>query len=403
MTRTPPPLTDPELPALPVLLGPGAGDLLATVLAAVDARPLDLRLRQVRYVPGRSITAQYQVRVAWAEGGTTHETFVATSGEPPPDGTIVLEADGVAVAIWRYPDDPHLPGLAAAADPRRVARLLADLGVEGPEPRLRRRAYRPGRRAVVEATTPGARIFLKVVPPDVVDGLQARHAAMIGHVPVPRSHGWSKDLGIVVLEALPGKTLRKLLEGGTRRLPPAEALVELLDALPDPPGSSTPVPGPASRAPGHATLLAAILPEAAARIRAIVEAVAGVEPDPPVPVHGDFHATQILVRDSRVAGLLDVDTAGLGSRADDLATLLGQLTVLGLTRASRPNLARYTRALLADFDRRVDPVALRLRTAAAVLGLATGPFRVQEENWPLGVERRIAAAERWVEAARRLG
>jgi len=46
-----------------------------------------------------------------------------------------------------------------------------------------------------------------------------------------------------------------------------------------------------------------------------------------------------------------------------------------------------------------DPVSLRLRTAAVVLGLATGPFRVQEANWPAVTERRIALSEEWVLSA----
>lgn len=33
------------------------------------------------------------------------------------------------------------------------------------------------------------------------------------------------------------------------------------------------------------------------------------------------------------------------------------------------------------FDERVDPVELRLRTAAVVISLATGPYRGQELHW----------------------
>ena len=33
------------------------------------------------------------------------------------------------------------------------------------------------------------------------------------------------------------------------------------------------------------------------------------------------------------------------------------------------------------FDRRVDPVELRLRAAAVILSLATGPYRGQEPDW----------------------
>ena len=33
------------------------------------------------------------------------------------------------------------------------------------------------------------------------------------------------------------------------------------------------------------------------------------------------------------------------------------------------------------FDTRVDPVELRLRAAAVIISLATGPYRGQEPNW----------------------
>jgi len=36
-----------------------------------------------------------------------------------------------------------------------------------------------------------------------------------------------------------------------------------------------------------------------------------------------------------------------------------------------------------------------------VLGLATGPFRVLEPDWPATTDARIDEAERWVAAARR--
>jgi hypothetical protein len=48
----------------------------------------------------------------------------------------------------------------------------------------------------------------------------------------------------------------------------------------------------------------------------------------------------------------------------------------------------------------VDPIDLRRRVAAVVLGLATGPFRVQRDNWPSATLQRIEMAERWLTSAR---
>jgi hypothetical protein len=117
------------------------------------------------------------------------------------------------------------------------------------------------------------------------------------------------------------------------------------------------------------------------------------------PVHGDFHSSQILTNGSEIVGLVDVDTYGAGERIDDLASLLGHLTTLSLTSRARRDIDRYGTELIAAFDGEADPVELRLRTAAVVFGLATGPFRVQLRRWEGETEDRLALAERWVRSA----
>jgi hypothetical protein len=59
------------------------------------------------------------------------------------------------------------------------------------------------------------------------------------------------------------------------------------------------------------------------------------------------------------------------------------------------------RRLQTSWDRILDPVELRLRTAAVVLSLATGPFRVQAASWPGETADRVNTAERWLESAAR--
>jgi aminoglycoside phosphotransferase (APT) family kinase protein len=118
-------------------------------------------------------------------------------------------------------------------------------------------------------------------------------------------------------------------------------------------------------------------------------------------VHGDFHSSQVLVDAGRVVGLVDVDTAGVGQRTDDLANLIGQLSTLTLFSSQRRAIEAYIAQLLAHFDRITDPAALRLRVAAVVLGLATGPFRVQSNDWVEETWTRLALARKWVTAAAR--
>jgi aminoglycoside/choline kinase family phosphotransferase len=241
---------------------------------------------------------------------------------------------------------------------------------------------------------------MKVLRPSRVAGLQQRHAALAPHLPIPHSLGWSRDLGIVAMQALGGRTLRQTIEDGELELPSPQALVALLDQFPAAEDSAPVVKGAYQRAAEHARLIGAVLPAAADQLEAIVTAIARATSDDAITaVHGDFHSSQVLVDGGRIVGLVDVDTAGAGQRLDDLANLLGQLSTLTLVSQQPAAIAAYIGELLAVFEREADPMTLRLRIAAVILGLATGPFRVQLSDWPTDTLQRLDLAQRWVAAA----
>jgi hypothetical protein len=394
------PIADPAVPALETLLGEEGIELARSILS-VDGTAHDIKVAQVRYVPGRSVVVQYRARLARPDGQTSPETLVATSGLDVPGEAAVISDGDVSIAFWRVPHDPFLPGLAAASDPDRVTRLLTRLGAPPGRAQLRTRAYRPGRRAVIEAITPTARIFLKIVRPEKVAELQQRHVALAAALPVPHSHGWAEELGLVAMQAMPGRTLRKAVESGARRLPDATHHIALLDSLPElgsAAASRTPV---WARARSHARLLGAVLPPEAGRVSEIADRISSsvVDEQPRVPVHGDFHSSQVLVRQGEILGLIDVDTAGDGARVEDLGGMLGHLATVALASPARRNAERYGAALIREFDRTTDPALLRRTVAATVFGLATGPFRVQESRWGAATRRRLQLTERWLESA----
>jgi hypothetical protein len=393
-------LDDPALPALPVLLG-SPDELFDAALAPTGGRVQRVEARQTSWRPGRSLTVRYDARVAWAHGDVTDEMLVAATGNLHPD-SLVLEADGVRVGVWRVPYDPWLPGLAATTDPRRLGRLLDSLDV-APGPAERRIvSYRPGRRAVVRVRRAGVTLFVKVTRPEAARALHDRHVALAPEVPVPRSLGVDPERGLVVLQGLGGTLLRHRLAVPGAALPGPEAVLAVLDRLPRPPDGHR---AAGWRAREWADLLGRVRPTRADRVTALaaeLEAVDAARDEPLVPVHGDLHEAQVLVQRGRISGLLDVDTHGLGQRVDDLATLIGHLATLATTTSRRAGTERYAARLLAGFDRAVDPVVLRYAVADVVLGLATGPFRVLEPDWPATTDARIALAERWAASARRV-
>ncbi len=110
--------------------------------------------------------------------------------------------------------------------------------------------------------------------------------------------------------------------------------------------------------------------------------------------HGDFHEGQVHVLGGRVCGLLDVDTIGPGHRVDDLACLVAHLsTIQRMNSAQQARVHQLIRTWVPVFDTRVDPTQLRLRSAAVIISLATGPFRGQEPDWQRETSLMIGSAE----------
>lgn len=378
---------------LALLLGPDAPALLATALDGLRARLLKVRVATVAVQPGGATVVQYRADVERADGSRTAETLAATTGARIPAGAAVLagEHDGrpVEVGVWRWPQDPALPALALATDPDQLRAILG----RDQRPQIRVRAYRPGRRAVLEVTGGGPRVYLKVVRPGAVAALVARHDLLAPVLPVPPVLTSSAD-GLVVLPEQPGTPVRELLADG-RPVPAPADLDALLDALPP---ALTELPERLShlhRVRHFAEILgltAVHTPAARVRLDEVTTALLAADPgdQPLVGVHGDLHDAQLLARDGTITGLLDVDTAGPGHRIDEWATLLAHLSVR--SGAAR----RYGATLLTYAEQRFDRHQLRPRIAAAVLGLATGPFRVQVPGWAAVTRDRIDLAARWL-------
>lgn len=382
------------------LLGPEGRRLVAALVEGAGGTVRHATPRQVGFDPGRSLSVRFDVDVEWPDGRTGTEGMVLAAGAAVPEGAVVLEGPFGPVGAWRHPNDPGLPGLAAALDPPRVRALLDDLGLPPGPVGLRERSYRPGKRAVVEATAPAGRVFLKVVRPRRAARLQAHHARLAATLPVPPSHGWSPELGIVVLGPLDGPTVRDSLRAGGPGVG-AGALLHVLDRLTVADGERRVRSSPTADAAHHAAAVAANLPSEAGRLERLVARLGADAPQPPVPVHGDLHPAQLITRDGALTGLLDLDTVALGSRVDDLAVYTGHLATIALVSERRAHIEAHAAGLLRAFDA-VDPVELRRRTAAVVIGLATGPFRTQERGWQEATRARIALAERWAASAERV-
>jgi hypothetical protein len=397
-------------PALDLLLGPEAPNVLAAAIAEYGCRLEDLRAAEVNVEPsGVAVVVMYVAGVRRADGTCTTEFLGATTGSRIPAGAAVVageyRGEPVEVGIWAWPRDPALPALPTASDRVLLAEIFREFGLStAPTLDIRPRGYRPAHHAVLEVHDGRFRWFVKVVRPSAVADLCHRHAVACRNVPVPPVVASTRD-GLIVLPEGQGTPLRTLIIDGDAALPSPDVLESVLDALPAELMMLAPRPSHLHLVNYHAGVLrcaAADEPAVLTLVADVVEVLQSVEaqPEETVPVHGDFYEGQLLAEDGRVTAVLDIDTAGPGERSDEWATFLAHLSALGLDTVAGDGALGYADAVLAHAERRVPAKQLRLRTAAALLGLASGPFRVQQHQWAEHTVARLGLAMTWLTSAR---
>lgn len=395
---------DPALPAFADIVA-APGELLEAVCRRADIDLVDATATQVDYRPGHTATVRCRAAVRLPGGEERLDTMcvhVRADGTVPA-GMVPVSNGAAHVGVWRYPQDPALPGLPAAASPRAVGRMLGELGVTAGRPRSVPRTYRPLRRAVLEVRLQAeSPVFLKVLHRQRARQVHDLHRSLSPSLPVPRSLGLAAGQGIVVLQGLRGQLLRDDVCDDDRPLPDAGSLLDLHLRLlaADLPASARTGEGAGGGAVRHAATLRALLPEDVPRIDRLLQATAILPSGPGGTVHGDWHEAQLLVDGGAVTGILDLDRIRAGRLLDDAATMLAHLGVLGRMRpSSAPRIERFSDHLLSAYTRHVGAGPLRAATAAACLGLATGPFRACDAEWPSSTREILRIAERWVHAS----
>lgn len=390
-------LRDPDLPAVAALLTDDTSGPLDALARTAGGTLVAHHLTNVTWWPGKSCTVQWTAQI---EGGRLAGLgeFVATTQEGP-DGALRVGDGPNGVTVWKVPHDPFLPALERVLDPGVAAQLVAGLDGDLGSPTTRLRAYRPGRRAVVEAQGEGGhRVYLKLVKPKRLEGLRRRHDELSQHVPVPQPLGAHPELGLLVMPTMRGRTLREVLEDPGATLPDPEAVVALPEQLPEL-SRMAEVTSSINAAVRMAEILTALLPSQAERVRTLLERIGSDEVTERVVAHGDYHEAQLLVEDGEIVSLLDVDTVGWGRPAEDAAVMLAHLTLWSAISSQPDRVRSYAVELQRLWDDRLDGVDLRRRVAARLMGLAVGPFRAQAPDWPAQVSWRLDLAESWLDSA----
>ncbi|HSJ71338.1 MAG TPA: phosphotransferase [Acidimicrobiia bacterium] len=384
-------LSDESLAGFDTLMGTLPPEPIVAAYASAGSIIDQCSRIQVTWSPGTRLIVRF--RIHGIGGDLAGRRDVVASVGTIPDGALLVEGSDASVGIWVVPHDPVLPGLASAMDASTVGGVLDRLGHPDTDVRTRLVAYRPARRAVVEVRSSRRTLYVKVVPPGSVARLHQLHRYLSSQAPVPDSIGFDPDLGLLILPPVPGESLRTVLRNPDLSLPDPSAIVGLAHGLPAP-ETDTVCTSPIDRL-GHATsLLRRLVPDESGRIDAIVSRIGPETEDPTTPSHGDFYEAQVLVRDAAVTGFVDVDTFGWGRRSDDAATMLGHLAMLSEDSSHADRILSFTHRLASIWSDTIDTEDTLRRAAAVVLGLATGPFRVQSPDWERQTRSRITSATR---------
>jgi aminoglycoside phosphotransferase (APT) family kinase protein len=348
-------------------------------LSALTGRPFEpVRLVRAKYRIGESVRAVHAVTIDGAPATVSGRTFPnggTKAARQSPDALYDTEHETV---WWTFPDDRRLVGVPDVidADPH-LARVL---GIDGWTTSTVAE-YAPERSLTVRADGAAQQVlaYVKLYAPGTVDVARfaeryrrARPAlAALPGVVVPEVLG-ATDAAIAI-SPMPGAPWTTL--AADRVCPMLTRLGEAIAHFHtiDPAGVAAPfgrmqVP----RVVHSAELVARARPDLADALDEIATCLAGGPPagDPTVLLHGDCHPRNSLIDGDRLA-LIDLDQAGAGAPACDVASLIARLrhgAVLGET--TRDEASAREQAFLAGYTRHRElpsPASLRWHVAAAYM------------------------------------
>jgi phosphotransferase family enzyme len=406
------PPDDPGLPGFGRLLDTGAmAPILARALG-VQAAPL-VRVRSVRYKPGKNAVAHYDVgtgsawleAVAYTTAGAEELVPKASrqpkraalaaqgaEGRPATPSPISYELEIGALLQW-LPLDMRLKGLAKTG--AQLRRRLADAGLavhEHDEPELLR--YWARRRAVLGFGDHVIKLYREPLDLAAAEvGLRA--ASGLAGVPTARFEAVLPSLKATVQRRVPGAAPRLGPAGGA---PVGDFLARLHRADP------APLPGPLpacdaadllAKAATRAQFVAQLLPGLEASLTALLAALEARRPRelPLVPSHGNFHAGQLLETGESLV-MIDVDRLCLSHAGFDVASYAGHLA-FGHAAGEEEVMETALAALVEGYGSRPD--ALGWFLAICLLRRAPVPFRYQDERWPDATAGLIRSAHRALE------
>jgi aminoglycoside phosphotransferase (APT) family kinase protein len=323
---------DIALPGLATLIDP---DAFATALrsSCPQAHITRVKLGKLRYAPTRSCRAAYKVRAGgkdlrvYARAGTD-DALDDPAATPTankalnPLGSHRIVLEDLAIVVTIFPHDDILAAPWQFADPRSRKGQLRQLLPDRPDlwkSTVRTLNYLPGQRYVVQLRTDASsKAVLKFYTPsdfDLVTRVASRDLESAGSLRLARRIGCSTRHNMLAFEWLEGQGIGEAVSanelGSEIGTLIGRGLAELhrMDpkGLIGRAGRSAP-----TRLRSYAELIGFLCPDLAVRVDRLAGLIASRLDDQPFArclIHGDFHASQILLTDQAVA-IVDLDSVG---------------------------------------------------------------------------------------------
>ncbi len=385
---------DPGLTILPKLFDPHwVWQAYRSRFGAPNSDPSRIRIRQFSHSLGRNALVTYEVE--WPVDDYIPSECVVAKLQRKKD-----------VEIFRYPSDPALPGLEAAAQPGSVRDLLNEHVFAIPTKRVKVQLvrYRPNNRAVLRNTAGRARFYVRVVRPRTIPSLLAAYQVVArSNFVIPRIVGNLPADGVLWLSEIPGRNLRRLIQSG--KLPDPDALLDNLESIWELPLENvTTRPfnlyGAYERARRSFTHHARDDKAASSQLEAAVGVLAPFARSwrPTHTAHNDFYDDQMLsLPDGKIA-LVDFEEAGPGDPMLDVGNCLAHLrwaARFGRKRRAENSEEFYGIFLRAALERfQWDRRELALREAVCLFRVCTNAIRRPQEDWRDRLEAGLALVNR---------
>lgn len=409
---------DPLLPGLATLLDPGA--FLAMLRAqAPGARLEAAQITYLRYKPATSCVVGYRLHGPDLSVDAYAKAFRRDAAEkfrkaalrpraagPLGPGRLLLDREMLEVCF--FPNDDKLPSLARLGDPEGRKRLLRRVFHDRPDlwdAAVEALRYNPERRFVGKVVADGQpAAVLKFSSPAGFEAARAGARAFRSQGPLrlARRIAFSRRHNVLGFEWLRGRGLRDALIEGDAGAAELRRVGEALAALHA--QQSHRIPTRTADDELDALLEAAasvawVCPPLAARALDLAHRIGadlGGLPGAPRPIHGDFHAKQVLLLEEGVA-FVDLDEAVRGDPAADLGNFAAHLEIHALRGHLRRDLVEpLGGALLGGYASAApapEPGRVGVHTAAGLLKLAPFPFRHREPDWVARTEALLRRAE----------